>query len=394
MANIFIAWELGGGLGHVSNLLPLAKHLAARGHAVHVALRDLSLARYFSDLPVEIWQAPFKNSRPQGGVPEPRTFADILCNCGFGEAAELKALVTAWRQLFKASEPALVLAEHSPSALLAAHASDLAAVMLGVGFCCPPAETPCRDLRPWLRKPLEISYQAEQRALANSNHVLTMLKAEPLNSLAELFARVRQTCLLTIPELDPFGPRSTEDYFGAWAHWGGHPPIWPKFPGQQIFAYLKPFPALLQLLALLGELRLPTIVVGDGVDERLQRKHARSWLAFSRARQDMRMAAAECDVAICNANHGTTYALLQAGKPGLYLPLHLEQTLTAQALMQRGLGVAASIRKPEQIAVRLTQLLHDGQLATNCQQLAAHLAAHDPELQQQRLIARIEELLR
>ena len=47
MARILLTWELGGGLGHLMNLRPLAEGLTRRGHRVVAALRDLSSARQF-----------------------------------------------------------------------------------------------------------------------------------------------------------------------------------------------------------------------------------------------------------------------------------------------------------------------------------------------------------
>ncbi len=61
MATILFAWELGGGMGHLTNIAPLARHLAQQGHEVAVALRDLSRAAIvFPGDDVQILQAPTK----------------------------------------------------------------------------------------------------------------------------------------------------------------------------------------------------------------------------------------------------------------------------------------------------------------------------------------------
>ena len=44
VARILFTWELGGGLGHLANMAPLAEGLAQAGHQVYVALRDLTSA--------------------------------------------------------------------------------------------------------------------------------------------------------------------------------------------------------------------------------------------------------------------------------------------------------------------------------------------------------------
>ena len=60
MATVLFAWESGGGLGHMVQMLPLAAQLARRGHRVCVALRHLSTAaaEVFGRAGVRFVQAP------------------------------------------------------------------------------------------------------------------------------------------------------------------------------------------------------------------------------------------------------------------------------------------------------------------------------------------------
>jgi UDP:flavonoid glycosyltransferase YjiC (YdhE family) len=67
-------------------------------------------------------------------------------------------------------------------------------------------------------------------------------------------------------------------------------------------------------------------------------------------------------------------ALLGAGKPALYIPLHLEQVLTAHAINQLELGKAASPRKPEQVALRLLELLNNPSILETTTQFARQLS--------------------
>ena len=86
MATVLFAWESGGGLGHVMQMLPLARGLLGRGHRVRVALRHLSTATaaLFGDAGVRFHQAPFKSAGPR---PFRRTlsFAHVLANTGWGD---------------------------------------------------------------------------------------------------------------------------------------------------------------------------------------------------------------------------------------------------------------------------------------------------------------------
>ena len=106
MATILLTWELGGGLGHLVNLLPLAQGLFERGHRVVAALRDLSRAEdVFRGIEVTYLQAPVIN-RPIFQIIEPvRNFAQLLFNNGFSDPAELKIMSQAWRNLYEYVRP-------------------------------------------------------------------------------------------------------------------------------------------------------------------------------------------------------------------------------------------------------------------------------------------------
>jgi hypothetical protein len=45
MATALLTWELGGGLGHLHNLLPAARGLHSLGHRVVLALQDVTKAK-------------------------------------------------------------------------------------------------------------------------------------------------------------------------------------------------------------------------------------------------------------------------------------------------------------------------------------------------------------
>ena len=81
MANVLFKWELGGGLGHLINILPLVRGLRADGHRVFAALRNLSQAKaVFEGLDVALLQAPFKSTPPRDPIMVPRSFAHVLYN--------------------------------------------------------------------------------------------------------------------------------------------------------------------------------------------------------------------------------------------------------------------------------------------------------------------------
>jgi hypothetical protein len=203
MANVLIAWELGGGLGHLATILPLIQGLRGRGHRVIAALKDLSCAeRVLGGLGVEYLQAPVKTQPNRQPITSLRTFAHILYNKGFADRDELWSMASAWRNAFALVEPGLIVFEHSPTALLAARGLPARKALLGTGFGCPVDEYPLRDLRPWMPSDPERLKPCEDLVLANANHVLARWDQPPMDRISRLFYDVEENFLATLPELD------------------------------------------------------------------------------------------------------------------------------------------------------------------------------------------------
>ena len=100
MARIAFAWELGGEFGHAMACSWLARALQLRGHAIALVFREL---RQLMALPetaaFDTFQAPRAAREGLGGV-APASYADIMLGAGYSDAAELTALLVAWRTLF------------------------------------------------------------------------------------------------------------------------------------------------------------------------------------------------------------------------------------------------------------------------------------------------------
>ncbi len=210
MATIFFAWELGGGLGHVSQLVSLINGLRPAGHRIVVALRELShAARLFDNSGVKILQSPYKTPGSPPPIATPRTFADVLWNAGFGDASELHVLTEAWGNLLDSAKPDLIVFDHAPTALLAARGRQVKRVVIGNGFCCPPDCSPLPDLRPWMPPEAEQLQEAERHVLDSMNRVLQRRRAEPLERVTQLYGQVDEVFLTTLAEFDHYPGRKT-----------------------------------------------------------------------------------------------------------------------------------------------------------------------------------------
>lgn len=379
MARILYAWELGGDLGHISTALPLLLALRARGHEVAVALKDLSQAQaVLGQHGIAMLQAPVWLEPPKNLPDPPLSYAEILLRFGYLEATGLHGLVNGWQTLYRALQPQLLIADHAPTALLAARGLPLATAMFGTGFCSPPRVTPMPNMRPWLTVQEARLAEREARALASANGVLAALSAAPLTALADLFRGVGTDLLATFPELDHYPERGDARYFGpVLSPPQGILPQWPEGEGKKVFAYLKP--AYGRLQAVLDELAQSpcrALVYCSGVTPALLSRYDSPRFRFSAAPFDMDAAARECDAAICHSGHGTTSALLLAGRPLLLLPMQLEQFLLSSAVKKLGAAVVVHPEvRDEDIPGKCRRLLADDSLAAQAKAFAGKYRA-------------------
>jgi hypothetical protein len=132
-----------------------------RGHEIIFALRELSRATRFFDLSeTTLVQAPVWLRRSR--LPPSLSYAEILNRVGYLDADDLTALLGGWQELLRMVKPDLMIAEHSPTALIAARLEGVRRVTLGTGFETPPRVAPIPAIQPWRKTPTDL--QARRRA--------------------------------------------------------------------------------------------------------------------------------------------------------------------------------------------------------------------------------------
>lgn len=394
MSALLYAWEFGAGMGHVGPFLPLGRALRERGYAVHWAVCQPAevgaalLADRFAPLP-----APTCAERPAEGPP--LNYADILLRFGWRTADELLGLVQAWRELITLTGSRLILADHAPTALLAARTLGLPAMLFANGFTAPPALHPTPNLRPWLEIPNERLMALEDAALTSANRVLARFGQAPLSALHQLFV-VREQALLTFPELDHYENRGDARYWGSLPLAGGGQAIdWPPLPGPRLFVYLRAeCPHWRAVLDALQRLGLPTALWFPGLSAAVRAQlSAPHWRVLDRP-ADLAQARQEADAAILYASLATTTAFLLAGKPMLLLPWHLEQFLLARRVAQLGAALITHPEKPPgDLARTMAELLQQPRYRSAAQGFAEKYAAFSPQKVEENLLRRVSELL-
>jgi hypothetical protein len=358
LKRIFYAWELGGGLGHVSPFLPLARALDQRGCAITWALTDLApAATLLADRHDPVWQAP-RYRDTVTGLPEPQlSYSEVLLRHGYLSAASLTPMLHDWRALIEKADPHLVITDHAPTALLAARSLRRACVRIGNGFFCPPALEPEPPLMPRLPPDPARSAESCRRVLESINGALRAVGAAPLAAFAQMHA-AGDDIVTTYAELDHYRQRPTPRWGALLGAAGGTAPDWPVQPGVRIFAYLKAHqPQTLPLLRALRRKRYAVLVYCPGLAPRDRAGFEGQALRFSDRPLDIEMATAASDVVICGAGHGTVCAALLAGKPLLLVPEVTEQAITAHNVQAMGAGLVVEPGHESHAGALLTRLL-------------------------------------
>lgn len=361
-ADILIAWQHGGNLGHLGRLLPVAQGLRARGRTVLFAVADAAAAaRHLEPAGFEWVAIPVPVAVPVEG--QVLNHAGILLRCGFADAADaVAAQVREWQALFRATQARVLLADAAPLALYAAHAAALPVLALGHGFEVPPA-LPGLNFAPWLPAAREDAAATEKR-LAHALEALARHLDAPAapRSLGELFPG--QSCVLcTWEELDHFDRPGQPAYVGpVWGDLAQGPQVgFKRTEGPKVLAYLnlidKRYDLLWQALTASGA---EVLVLSPGGTP-WAHDAARGWgVEVVDHPVDLAPLLAHADAVVNHGGMATCSMALLAGKPLLVLPQNAEQGILAHRLARRALATATvRLRDKANMQQRAQALLDD-----------------------------------
>ncbi len=392
MASILYAWEFGANLGHIGTFLPIARELRDHGTTVHWAVtHPHQAARLLPKAGFDWLQAPTMPEQRRDGPPV--NYADILLRFGYGNGNDLLGLVVAWREIMRLTAAKVVLADHAPTAILAARTLDIPVMLFGSGFFTPPPVHPTPNMRPWAPVPAERLLANDQLALASINAVLESYGKSRLDTLARLF-RVAEDSLLSFPELDHYAARGPARYWGMLPAAVAEDSTWPAVGGPRVFSYLRPeTPHVEAALEALHGLSGSVLIYAPGLPAELMQRYAAPHIAFSPVPVDLNKVAHQADAGLTYASPAATVAFLMAGKPVLMIPGHLEQFLFAKRVEEMGAGL---IQNPEQaphdLAAMLGRVMREPRFRANAAAFAAKYANFDQNAVTTHIVARIGEL--
>ncbi|MEM6993040.1 MAG: hypothetical protein AAF721_21185 [Myxococcota bacterium] len=345
-STVVLAWELGGGYGHIHPLWSIGDALMRRGHNLVVIVKELHRAEVaFGGLGIPILQAPMA-ARARTRPSDLCTLGQTLGMAGYDCVEHFGPIYRAWRVLLESVGPALVVGDYAPTGLLAARGLGIPRIEVGNGWTTPPLSIPSPHLSPWKTPPSrDVLLAREGKIVAVVNRVLQRCGDEPIGALADLHD-TEDRFLLTFPELDHFGPRPESAYLGTLA--SGHAtdtPPWPAGDGPRIFGYLSArYGGFDRLVAQLGTSGRPTLIHARDLEPARAKAASTPSLRFSPGMVDVSVAFGQADLVVSHGGHGTASQALLHGCPLLVLPEHDEQALTGHNLARAGMGVSVGHR--------------------------------------------------
>lgn len=296
MTKVLLAWELGGGQGHIHRLAAVARALTQYGIEPVFVWKEFTLRGL--EFPWRVVQAPTLIHHPLPGIiDEPCLYSDILWMFGFGEPQILKLYVEAWQRIIAEIKPDCIVADYAPALVLAAH-NRVPTIVVGTGFSVPPQVEKFPSFRPYS---IESSSERERIVVESVFEATGITK-----SLGSLFNGDR-SFIFSIPELDCYYAHRTEcEYIGSY-----NAPIESVgSPSGDIWAYLSQESYYYSLV--------------------MDTLKAQSYF------EPLGHALISKSLAIHHGGIGTTLTCLLAGIPQLLLPKYQEQELTAYTVEKMG----------------------------------------------------------
>lgn len=349
---VVIATELGAGYGHATQVGLIAQSLIELGARPIAITRDVTTTRavlgYQSDC--DVLQAPFR-FKPLQKFARINSFADILIEAGFADADGLAARMRTWISLFERCGADLLVLDHAPTALFAAHAIGLRCAAVASTFAIPPVRTPFPSMTAQIVIADELRLKREQVLVDVLAAALRKLGLNPPDSLQAPY-RALATAFGTYAELDHYGAREDARYLGCPSHSSGARASWPEGSGAKLFLYAPWHPAIgASLKALLDAGYRISAVIPDAPANAFVNAER---LTLSRNLVDLNSAFEDCALFVNHASlHSVTLSLMQE-VPCVMIPLWQEQGLFAERVAALGAGRLAS---PDSVVATVAQML-------------------------------------
>ncbi|WP_031435811.1 glycosyltransferase [Methylobacter tundripaludum] len=379
MSRIFVSWELGANFGHLTRLIPIAVQLRQLGHELFFAVRDTEVAAALLEPQgFSFTQAPFWHGHACLSA-QPINYAELLIAEGYCQQDGLSGMLRSWLGLFQLFQPDVVVADYSPTALLAARIAKIPAVCIDNGFGLPPNIAPLPSIRAWESITEQRLQHAEETVLRSINSVCHAFGGPALECLVDLF-NTEGAVLTTFAELDHYGSRNETEYAGPiFSNAGGQAVQWQGTHRRKILAYLRPsVPGIENLLKALAELDAEVICVVPGL-KRLNRAIANRLRVYVNPVQ-LDNIISSADLVVSYAGSGMVCCALLAGVPLLLVPQNVEQYMFSCRVDELGAGLVMGTNRNEaDFLGSLQQLLDEDRFRWAAKAFASQHSGFHPD---------------
>jgi hypothetical protein len=386
MGRILIGWEFGANRGHALRLARLARLLRDAGHEVGLAIQRIDDLTPEEAHGAAIWQAPVTPrmlshvARPR--TPTPATLGDILARLGGDDPRLVAAIIRAWRTIFAAVRPALVIADYAPFLLLAAR-GRFPVLHQGTPFQTPP---PHLASFPAIAGGTPAADEAATLRAVNEG-----LGSESVESLPGIFAADR-TLTDSFAELDPYAEARSEPLLL---------PVPADFraaagAGEEVFVYAPENSAAdAPLWRGLAQSGLPIRVHVPRAAAPLREAIAALRLAFEAEPVPFAEIARRSRLVVSHGGHGFACAALAAGLANIICYPDLEKRFYGLALARHGLGghVAMAGIEPAAFGASLKRIHADEALAARARAAGPAFLARGQKPFDEALMEAVAELM-
>ena len=364
---VLYAWELGDNYGHLSRGRAVGNALRKAGHPVLFAVRNTGIAcdilspakLHFVQAPVHMRRGAFERSI--------LNYADILLASGYDSDQGLLGLLSSWVSQMSLFGAQVVVADHSPTALLAARVLRIPVVIVGTGFEIPPDVSPFPKFYP---SQTGVVPYSDGEVLERINRALRMHSAQPFEQLSELF-RCEERLITSIGELDHYGHRSGVKYIGPLGSGNSRPEVtWMTTSQARVVAYLRGTEKrLTTVVSALEALSAEAVCVFP--DAELSNLPSHSHIRLFNTPVNISSALRSASAVMSNGGAGVVNEALLAGIPLALFPQHDEQLMGSKKVAEIGAGLVLSEASGADAIVEALRLLAgDGRFRQAARNLA------------------------
>ena len=324
-----LAWEMGGGLGHIRRLMVVARAVEAAGFEPVIAQRTIhTLADEGREAGYPMIPIPQQVSLAPKNEPfRALTYADIMAICGYAKMDVLEPTLDAWDGLLNYIQPSVVIGDYCPILPMAVR-GRYPYLAFGDGFVVPPHDPP---VFPPLRahgapiKPVD-------EITSDVNALLTKRGQPQVERLGQLVAGDAQV-ITTLPELDIYNDSRKQKAAGPLDELPAVRPI-PAEP--KLFIYLAAdFNNTRKMLQAVVNAKVPAEAFIRSASPELRDALRKAGMIVHDTPPPLEERLREATVVLHHGGMGTLETALAMGCAQLLLPRHLEQSLNSRNLKAR-----------------------------------------------------------